>query len=854
LTLIPGTLLGPYEITAAIGAGGMGEVYRARDSRLGRDVAIKVLPESLAHDAGRRERFEREARAVAALSHPNIINIYDTGLHDGHPFVVMELLDGETLRDRLTSGPFPVRKAVEIAVQIARGLGAAHDKQIVHRDLKPENIFIIRDGQVKILDFGLAREIATSTSGPAETRAAMTDPGIAMGTVGYMAPEQIRAQTVDGRTDLFAFGAVLFEMLRGTRAFQRDTAAETMTAILKEDVPDLGGMNVQIPLSLDRIVRHCLEKNPAERFQSARDVAFALEAFSGTNGGSAANATVTAASSPGGGTLRLVLAVAGAIALAAGGYLVGHRGVNAESTVRFHQLAFRHGLIGSALFANDGKTIVYAAAWDGKPYELFSTQESSPESRALGLPESQPLAISRNSEMLVLRRGTLARVPVSGGAPRDVAEGVRSADWAPDGASIAVVRAGGVGEVVEFPVGKKIYETPGNIRAMRVEPGGGLIVVADAPLTGDSSARLVVMDADGRVKTTSDLWSAIDGVSWSAAGSEIWFAGSHSADEGFSLYGMDLTGRTRLLHAMPLRWRLADVAGDGRVLLSSAASTAALWFRAAGAATETDLYWHDHSDGRDIAPDLQHVLFSEGGAADNQTDFRTYVRGTDGSPAVEIGEGLGMAFSPDGQWVMTDLNAQPSQLVAYPVHAGQSRVLTSDAIRHLSGRWLPDGQRIVFVGIEPGKGARYYVQDTSQSRPRAIADVAAAFERDSDPIVLSPDGLSVAAPVGEGIQILPLDGGASRKVPGAAAGTAPLAWCRDGSLLFYKRNEIPAKVMRLNLESGASTLWREIAPVERTGLVRIQSIRVAADCQTYLYSPWVQADTLLVMRGVRPWR
>lgn len=276
MSLASGTRLGPYDIVSPIGAGGMGEVYRAKDARLGRDVAIKVLPESLANDADRRARFEREAKSLAALNHPNVAQIY--GLEEGPAeaghhvrALVMELLEGETLRDRLASGALPVRKAVEVAVQIARGLGAAHDKQIVHRDLKPENIFIVSDGQVKILDFGLARDIVTHASGATETRAKLTDAGIAMGTVGYMAPEQIRAQAVDGRTDLFAFGAVLFEMPTGTRAFQRDTSAETMTAILKEDPPDLLSANAQVPPSLDRIVRHCLEKNAAERFQSARD-------------------------------------------------------------------------------------------------------------------------------------------------------------------------------------------------------------------------------------------------------------------------------------------------------------------------------------------------------------------------------------------------------------------------------------------------------------------------------------------------------------------------------------------------------------------------------------------------------
>jgi hypothetical protein len=296
MSLAPGTSLGPYKIVGAIGAGGMGEVYRAHDARLDREVAIKVLPAAFADDADRRARFEREARAIAALSHPNILAIFDTGettsgvSSDGDStesrpsrslYVVTELLAGETLRERLITGALPVKKATDIAVQIARGLAAAHDKGVVHRDLKPENVFLLRDGQVKILDFGLARH-APSSSGATETTAALTDPGVVMGTVGYMAPEQVRGQHVDVRADLFALGAVLYEILSGRRAFQRDTAAETLTAILREDPPDFGGSSASLPPALDRIVRHCLEKSPAERFQTARDVAFALEALSGS--------------------------------------------------------------------------------------------------------------------------------------------------------------------------------------------------------------------------------------------------------------------------------------------------------------------------------------------------------------------------------------------------------------------------------------------------------------------------------------------------------------------------------------------------------------------------------------------
>jgi serine/threonine protein kinase len=286
VTLAAGSRLGPYEIIAPLGAGGMGEVYRARDSRLGREVAIKVLPERLAADPESRERFEREARAVASLSHPNILAIHDFGVEAGVAYSVTELLEGETLRGRIGDSPMPARKVLEFARQMARGLAAAHEKGIVHRDLKPENIFVTGDGQVKILDFGLAK-IAAGEGMPLTEMLTLqggTTPGTVMGTMGYMSPEQVRGQPADHRTDLFSFGAIVYEMLSGRRAFRRDTAADTMSAILKEEPPELSGIQAGIAPGLERLVHHCLEKSPAERFQSARDLAFHLEAISTVTG------------------------------------------------------------------------------------------------------------------------------------------------------------------------------------------------------------------------------------------------------------------------------------------------------------------------------------------------------------------------------------------------------------------------------------------------------------------------------------------------------------------------------------------------------------------------------------------
>src|SRR5262245_38982096 len=316
MALTAGSRLGPYEILAPLGAGGMGEVYKAHDTRLGREVAVKVLPAGFSANADRLRRFQDEARAASALNHPNIVTIHDVGTHDGSPYVVTELLEGETLRARLAGGAFIPRRALGHAVQIAHGLAAAHEKGIVHRDLKPENIFVTQDGRVKILDFGLAKLALKEEPGGPQTNLPTvggTEPGMVLGTVGYMSPEQVRGQPADTRSDIFSFGAILYEMLSGQRAFRGGSAADTMSAILKEDPPDLSQTNRAVAPGLERVVRHCLEKNPEERFQSARDLAFDLETLSDISA-PAALATVRPAQSR---RLRSVLLIAAAVVAAA---------------------------------------------------------------------------------------------------------------------------------------------------------------------------------------------------------------------------------------------------------------------------------------------------------------------------------------------------------------------------------------------------------------------------------------------------------------------------------------------------------------------------------------------------------
>ena len=285
MTLAPGTKLGPYEIGAPLGAGGMGEVYRARDTRLDRTVAVKILPEAFARDSDRLQRFEHEARILSTLNHPNLLAIYDVGAQDGIHYLVSEFLEGQTLRERMSSTVLPQRKVTEYALQIANGLAAAHDKGIVHRDLKPENVFVTHEERVKILDFGLAKQARPSDLA-AET-AAMTGPnptaaGMVLGTVGYMSPEQVKGQPADHRSDIFSFGAILYEMISGKRAFKGESGVETMSAILKEDPPELTESGLHISPGLERIVRRCLEKSPPQRFQSAKDLAFAVDTITGS--------------------------------------------------------------------------------------------------------------------------------------------------------------------------------------------------------------------------------------------------------------------------------------------------------------------------------------------------------------------------------------------------------------------------------------------------------------------------------------------------------------------------------------------------------------------------------------------
>jgi len=443
MALTSGTKLGPYEIVSPVGAGGMGEVYRARDTRLGRDVAIKVLPEAVANDADRLRRFEQEARTIAALNHPNILGIHDIGVHEGAPFLVSEFLEGQTLREKLVSGPLPVRRTIDYALGIAEGLAAAHEKGIVHRDLKPENVFVTRDGRIKVLDFGLAKLVKPEKDHEITVTLASerTLPGTVMGTVGYMSPEQVRGDAIDPRSDIFSFGTVLYEMLTGKRAFKRETSAETMTAILRDEPPALNDTGWQGPLELQRILARCLEKNVARRFQSASDLAFAIESLSGT---SSAKTVLQPKSRVG--WLPWVIAVAMLIG-AAVWEMVRPAAAPTNPLEKAHFTRVTDFKSVEAAISPDGKFVAFVSDHDG-PFDVWLTQVGTGRMINLTQGKAGPLpgplrsvGFSGDGSEIWIGGGDvgmrLRLMLLTGGTPRNfLSEEVVNLAWSPDGERI----------------------------------------------------------------------------------------------------------------------------------------------------------------------------------------------------------------------------------------------------------------------------------------------------------------------------------------------------------------------------------------------------------------------------------
>ena len=845
----------------------MGEVYRARDTRLQRDVAIKILPSSLAHDQDRLRRFEQEARAVAALNHPNLLTVFDVGtapLGDSttaSPYIVSELLEGGTLREKLADGGMRERKALDYAIQIARGLAAAHERGIVHRDLKPDNIYITNDGRVKILDFGLAKLSETPATDVDATRDLATQAGVVMGTVGYMSPEQVRGKPADARSDIFSFGAVLYEMLAGRRAFRGDSAADLMSAILKEEPPEISATNREISPALDRIIHHCMEKDPQQRFQSVGDIAFQLGEMSGlrTSSGMPAMAAsgpaqaITPAMKP------WMLAAIGALALAV---IVATTWFVARATAhlappKFVQLSFQQGFVDSARFLPDGQSIISASQWGSdSSLSLYTGRLDSQGLRPMGVKADQLSSVSNNGELLViqdLRRigpgyafvGTLARLPLGGGAPRPILDNVQYADWAPDGKEFAVVRFIPDKHVyrLEFPVGKVLYETNGWVSHPRFSHDGQKIAFLDHAVFGDDQGSVAVVDLEGHRKQLSGTYSSTQGLAWSPKGDEIWYS---AVTDGVyrSVYATTLSGHSRPLLSAPGNVDIQDALPDGRVLVSDVNVRLILMVSTPDYPQGRDFTWMDWAYGARFSADSKQILF---GDQHSGVNYGTFLRNLDGSPAVRLGEGDPMDVSADGKWALSRLPSSPQQLLLLPTGTGEPRAITHSKISHLGARWLPDG-RILAVGNEPGHPERTFV-----------------ITLNGDETPVTPEGVRARVVTGDGKRILALDtensqfefisldGGQPQPAPQFQKGDLPIDFTSDDSAVYVSRGgeHNMVEIWRVELASGKRTLMRNITLTEAPSITGGVSAVVSRDGKNYAYTYVRIISTEYAVEGLR---
>jgi WD40 repeat protein len=873
MPLASGTELGPYKILGPLGAGGMGEVYRARDTRLRREVAIKVVPSSHSSDQDLLRRFEQEARAASALNHPNIISIYDFGSMEYGSYIVMEYVEGKTLKELLASGLLPNKKMLDIAAQVSEGLAKAHSAGIVHRDLKPANIMVSKDGFVKILDFGLAKlmfPVSEELSDMSTLGEHRTQNGQIVGTVAYMSPEQASGKAVDYRSDQFSLGTVLYEMATGKIVFHRAFVADTLSAIIHQDPEPIESLNHSIPAPYRWIVERCLAKDPEDRYASTRDLAHDLASV--RNHLSDITPVDKASQEPLARLrrmLRWALLSLALLSITVLAYFVGRRGAlvgeatigkNSASVPLFHRLTFRRGTIWSARFAPDGQTIVYGAAWEGNPFEIFSTRVGSPESRSFGLASADVLSVSVNGEMAISlgRRlllggnetvGTLARVPFSGGAPREILEDVAQADWDSSGNQLAVARIVKGRYRLEFPIGQVLYETNGWISHLRLSPKSDKVGFIDHPIRADDRGLIAVIDSGKEKRILTGEWFSVQGLAWSTSGEEIWFTASKEAS-GSALYSVNLSRTQRLVTRIPGRLNLQDIFRDGRVLFTREDLRDGIFAFGPGDSRERDLSWFDGSLVTGISPDGRKILFFEGWEGGGK-NMGVYIRGTDGSPAVRLGDGRTPALSPDGKWILSVSGTQPQQLILMPIGAGSSRALPRGSIASfMAPTWFSDGNRILFAGREPGRGMRLYVQDLATGKQTSITPEGVIILL-GQPI--SPDGKLVAA-IGPDrkVCLYPVNGGPSLSLPEFEPGDFPVRWSPDSRLLYVgSARELVLKLYRWDLSTHSKELWKVITPSDKVGLVGVGPVQITPDGRSYAYHYVRQLSDLYLVEGLK---
>jgi Tol biopolymer transport system component/tRNA A-37 threonylcarbamoyl transferase component Bud32 len=859
-----GQLLRHYRIESKLGSGGMGEVYRARDTRLDRMVAIKVLLPSALSNPERKRRFMHEAKTASALNHPNIVTIHEVDTattEDGEPidFIAMEYVQGKTIDQLMGKKPLRVEEVLRYGAQIADALASAHAAGVVHRDLKPANIMITEQGNVKLLDFGLAKltePFAASAFAATESihiqASQMTEQGTILGTVAYMSPEQAEGRRMDARSDIFSFGTVLYEMASGRQAFIGDSKLSTLASILQKDPPSPSAAGVAMPQELEHLILRCLRKEPERRWQSAADLKVSLDDLRAEVDSGELVELKTAPSKPFGLARWLWLALAG-LALAAAGLWAG-RALFFRPSPSFVRLTFRLGEVTGARFAPDTHTIVYSARWSDAPTTVYSTRLGSRESRSLDLPVSRLLAVSSSGELALLlgteKQGTLARVPLAGGSPREILEDVFEADWSPDGAKLAVIRRVGVNYRVEYPIGTVLFESHDRSpRLLHVSPAGDKVAfVHFDPEVVDAIVTVVNANASpAHAQSLSTGWFAIGHLDWSPNGKEIWFSGLHTGEDP-KLRAVDMAGKERVILETP-NWILPmDFGANGRLLALDASTRIGISYMASADSGEKDLSWLDSSRLWEISADGKYLLFAEISYGRGR-NTAIYLRKTDGSPPVRLGEGGHPSLSPDGKHILSiRYDGSKSDLVMLPVGAGEPRVLSTQGLNYEYGEWFPDGKRILFVANKPGQPARSYVQALDGGLPIAIT------AEDQHATQVSPDGHVVLVLQGDKLNLQPVDASPPRVLAGAdiRPGDAVIRWTADGNGIYLRRieNETTANILRLELATGKTTLLHKLHAADPTG-TSIFSVSITPDGHSYGYSYQRELNTLYLVDGLK---
>ncbi len=857
MALTSGTKLGPYEIQSAIGAGGMGEVYRARDTRLGRDVAIKVLPQHLSSHPVRKERFEREARAISSLNHPRICTLHDVGHQDGVDFLVMEYLPGETLAERLEKGPLPLKEVLRIGMEVGEALEVAHRAGIVHSDMKPGNIMLTQSG-VKLMDFGLAKATVgdgEAASAPLLTAAPtlsepgpsppLTRAGTVMGTLHYMSPEQIEGKKADARSDLFALGVVLYEMATGKRPFEGKSSASVASAILEKDPEPVSALQPLTPPAFEHVVTTCLAKNPDERFQAAHDVRLELKWIE-------ASQLVAPAASPAAKTAAKILpwALAAIITLVAGCAFLLTR--HEKPQPLYTAVTFREGILQAARFSHDGQTIIYSGKWEGEPPQVATARVGSPESRPLGIASGAIASVSSSDELAVLQgcetvflmdcEGTLATVSLAGGAPRALAGHVAYADWSPDGKQLVVSIYSPDGARLEFPPGHLLCEQKtGWFGHPRFSPDGSLIAFENHPTFGDDMGAIELVDLSGKRRVLSRLRASIEGLAWRPDGKEVWFGGATDAGGWASaIYAVTLSGKERTLLMLP-SVRLHDIARDGRVLLSHDTWSSKLLGLFPGDRTEHPYSWLDDTIPTAISSDGRLISFNEEGEVSIYTggDNFTYYRRTDGSAAVRLG--LGEAtISPDGKLAVAT-NPRDRKLLLQPIELGETKELpTPGLVAFTHAGWSGDGRQIAYEAQTLQNDWNVYTQRVSGGPPILVK----AKRRNSFP-VLSPDGETVALREERGgISLYRVGGSPPLAVKGVLDPEYPVRFTQGGrSLLVVEPIGGELVLTLVDLATGHRELWKRFKAEAEVGT----TVVVTSDLKYYAYpSPRLSSELYLV--------